>query len=80
MVSYLDEHPNAKVALEQLNRYGRGWFATYRTVPVRKAMEDQVQALLSGRAEPRQAAAQAQQDAEALLRPYVEHTAGKLPS
>ncbi len=80
MKSYLAEHPNAKVALDQLNRYGRGWFATYRTVPVRKAMEDQVQALLAGRVEPAVAAAQAQKDAEMLLRPYVAQTAMKLPA
>ncbi len=80
MKAYLAENPDAKVALDQLNQFGRSWFATYRTVPVRKAMEDQVQALLSGRIEPAAAAAQAQKDAEALLRPYVERTALQLPA
>jgi sn-glycerol 3-phosphate transport system substrate-binding protein len=80
MKQYMAQHPNAKTALDQLNLYGRSWFATYRTVPVRKAMEDQLQALLSGRVEPAAAAAQAQKDADALLRPYVAQTAMKLPS
>ncbi len=80
MKQYMAEHPEAAVALEQLNQAGRGWFATYRTVPVRKAMEDQVQAVVNGRVKPEAGAAQAQRDAEALLRPYLEKTALKLPS
>ena len=51
MKSYLAEHPNAKVALDQL-QYARGWFATYDTVAVRKALEDGVQAVLSGKTTP----------------------------
>jgi sn-glycerol 3-phosphate transport system substrate-binding protein len=51
MKSYLAEHPDAKVALDQL-QYGRGWFATYDVVAVRKALEDDVQAVLSGNATP----------------------------
>ena len=49
--SYLAEHPDAKVALDQL-QYAQPWFSTYATVAVRKAMEDQVQAVLSGRIKP----------------------------
>ena len=45
------EHPDAKVALDQL-AYARGWFATYNTVAVRKALEDGVQAVLSGKTTP----------------------------
>jgi len=68
------------VALEQLNQYGRGWFATDKPVAVRKAMEDQVQAVLNGRAKPEGAAAEVQRDADALdLRPYLERTALRLP-
>jgi sn-glycerol 3-phosphate transport system substrate-binding protein len=78
MKTYLAEHPDAKVALDQL-AYARGWFATYNVVGVRKAMEDGVQAVLSGKATPEAAMAQAQKEAEALLRPYVEQTALKLP-
>ncbi len=80
MKQYMAKNPEAGVALEQLNQYGRGWFATYKTVPVRKAMEDQVQAVVNGRAKPDAAAAQAQHDADALLRPYLEQTALKLPA
>jgi sn-glycerol 3-phosphate transport system substrate-binding protein len=40
-------------------------------------MEDQVQAILSGKAAPADAAAAAQKGADELLRPYVEQTALK---
>ena len=79
MQEYLARTPDAKVALDQLNQYGRGWFATYNTVGVRKAMEDQAQALLSNRVKPAEAAERAQRAADALLRPYVEQTALKTP-
>ncbi len=79
MKDFLQKNPNAKIALDQLNLYGRSWFATYNTVGVRKALEDQVQAVLSGRAKPADAARKAQQNANALLKPYVEHTALSLP-
>lgn len=78
MKSYLAEHPDAKVALDQL-AYARGWFATYNTVGVRKALEDGVQSVLSGRAKPRDAMEAAQRNADELMRPYVEQTALKLP-
>ena len=76
MKQYLQEHPDAKVALDQLD-YAVPWFDTYNTVAVRKAMEDQVQAILSGKVSPADAAAAAQKAAEDLLRPYVEQTALK---
>lgn len=79
MQEYLARTPDAKVALDQLNQHGRGWFATYNTVGVRKAMEDQAQALLSNRVKPAEAAERAQRAADALLRPYVEQTALKTP-
>jgi len=78
MKTYLAAHPDAKVALDQL-AYARGWFATYDTVGVRKAMEDAVQSVLSGKAKPEAALAEAQRQADALMRPYVEQTALKLP-
>ena len=78
MVAYLAEHPDAKVALDQL-QYAQPWFATYATVAVRKAMEDQVQAVLSGRTKPAEAVATAQKAADDLLRPYAEKTALDLP-
>jgi sn-glycerol 3-phosphate transport system substrate-binding protein len=74
MKQYLQEHPDAKVALDQLV-YAVPWFDTYNTVTVRKAMEDQVQAILSGKIGPANAVAAAQKSADALLRPCVEQTA-----
>ncbi|HVY14862.1 MAG TPA: ABC transporter substrate-binding protein [Rhodopila sp.] len=78
MKSFMAAHPNAKVALDQL-QYARGWFSTYNVVGVRKALEDGVQAVLAGKATPEAAMAKAQQEADALLRPYVEQTALKVP-
>ena len=78
MQSYLAEHPDAEVALDQL-QYAQPWFATYATVAVRKAMEDQVQAVLSGRIRPAEAVANAQKAADELLRPYAERTALETP-
>lgn len=78
MKSYMAEHPDAKVALDQL-AYARGWFSTYNTVAVRKALEDGVQAVLSGKATPEAAMATAQRQADTLMQPYVDQTALKLP-
>ena len=78
MQAYLLQYPDAKVALDQL-QYARPWFATYQTVPVRKALGDQVVGVLSGRVKPADAVAAGQRAADALLRPYVEQTALKLP-
>ena len=60
-------------------QYARGWFSTYNTVGVRKALEDGVQAVLSGKPTPEAAMAAAQKQADTLMRPYVEQTALKLP-
>ena len=76
MKAYMSGHPDAKVALDQLV-YARGWFSTYNTVAVRKALEDGVQAVLSGKATPETAMAEAQKQADALMKPYVEQTALK---
>lgn len=78
MKTFLDQNPDARVALEQL-QYAKPWFATYNTVGVRKALEDQVQAVLSGKAKPAEAMARAQAAADALMKPYVDQTALKLP-
>ena len=76
MKSYLSDHADAKVALDQL-AYARGWFSTYNTVGVRKALEDGVQAVLSGKAKPREAMETAPRNADQLMKPYVEQTALK---
>ena len=76
MKEYIQQHPDAKVALDQLE-YAVPWFDTYNTVAVRKAIEDQVQAILSAKTTPADAVQAAQKSAEELLRPYVDETALK---
>lgn len=78
MQAYITQYPDAKVALEQLV-YARPWFATYQTVAVREAMENQVQALISGRIKAEDAAHLAQHNATAIMAPYVAATALKIP-
>ncbi|MGY2048436.1 ABC transporter substrate-binding protein [Methylobacterium sp. JK268] len=78
MKAFLDKNPDAKIAVDQLAN-ARPWFATYRTVPVRKAIEDELQAVLSGKRQPKEALAAAQKSADAIMRPYVEDTALHLP-
>ena len=78
MKEYLAKNPDAKVAVDQL-AYATPWFATFNTVGVRKAIEDQIQAVLSGKAKVPEAMEAAQKAANELLRPYVEQTALKLP-
>ena len=78
MKDYLAKYPDAKVALDQL-AYARGWFATHDTVAVRKALEDGVQGVLSGKTTPEAAMEAAQKQADGLMKPYVEQTALKLP-
>ena len=78
MKEYLAKAPEAKIALEQLE-YAKPWFATYKTLAVRKAIEDEMQAVLSGKEQRKEAVAKAQKNADEILRPYVERTALKLP-
>lgn len=74
MKAYLAKYPDAAVALKQL-KYAVPWFDTYSTIAVREAMENQVQAILSAKTTPEAAIKMAQQNADKLLRPYVEQTA-----
>ncbi|ACL61509.1 ABC transporter substrate-binding protein [Methylobacterium nodulans] len=78
MKAFLEKNPDAKIAVDQLAN-AKPWFATYRTVPVRKAIEDELQAVLSGKRQPKEALATAQKAADAIMRPYVESTALRLP-
>jgi len=78
MKAYLAEYPAAAVALKQL-KYAVPWFDTFETVAVRKAIENQVQAVLSGRTTPEAAVTAAQAAADALMKPYVEKTALDIP-
>ena len=79
MKEFLAKNPDAKTAVEQL-AFAKPWFATYKTVAVRKAIEDELQAVLSGKKQPKEAIAAAQKTADEILRPYVEQTALKLPT
>lgn len=76
MQKFMADHPDAKIALDQL-KFAVPWFDTFNTVAVRKAMEDQVQAIFSGKVTPADAVVAAQKAAEELLKPYVEQTALK---
>ena len=76
MQAFTAKNPDAKIAVDQL-AYAKPWFATYKTVAVRKAIEDELQATLAGRKTPKEALASAQKNADAILREYVERTALK---
>lgn len=78
MKEFMAKNPDAKAALDQLP-YARPWFATYQTVAVRKALEDEIQAVLNGKKKAAQAVKDAQRNADALMKPYVDQTALKLP-
>ena len=72
------EGPGSLNAVEQLE-YAKPWFATYNTLAVRKAIDDEMQTVLSGKEEPAEAVEDAQKNADEILWPYVERTALKLP-
>jgi sn-glycerol 3-phosphate transport system substrate-binding protein len=78
MKEFIAKNPDAKVALDQLP-YAKPWFATYQTVAVRKALEDEIQAMMNGKKKADQAVRDAQKKADELMRPYVEQTSLKLP-
>lgn len=78
MQAFVAKNPDAQVALDQL-QYAQSWFATYNTVAVRKALEDEVQAVIAGKKTPAEALKTAQANADAIMRPYVEQTALSLP-
>jgi len=79
MKEYLAKDPRAAIALEQL-KYAYPWYATYETVAVRQAMENQLAALVNDeKVTPEAAAAQAQKDADTIMKPYVESTALTVP-
>jgi sn-glycerol 3-phosphate transport system substrate-binding protein len=78
MKEFLAKNPDAKVAIDQL-AYAQPWFATYQTVAVRKALEDEMQAVLNGKKKAPEAIKEAQKNADALMKPYVDRTALKLP-
>ena len=78
MKEFMAKNPEAQVALDQLP-YAKPWFATYQTVAVRKALEDEIQAVLNGKKKAAQAVKDAQKNADTLMKPYADQTALKLP-
>ena len=75
MKAYLKQDPRAAIALEQL-QYAHPWYSTYETVAVRKAMENQLAAVVNDeKVTPEAAAAAAQKEADTLMKPYVDKTA-----
>jgi sn-glycerol 3-phosphate transport system substrate-binding protein len=57
----------------------RPWFAAANAAAVREALEDEVQQVLSGKKRPAEALTAAQENADQLLKPYVDETAMKVP-
>ncbi len=79
MQAFLENNPEAKTALEQL-QYARGWYSMYDTVPVRRAMENRVQKMVNDPAyTPEMVAREAQEEANTLLMPYLKKTALLVP-
>ncbi|MCP5705829.1 ABC transporter substrate-binding protein, partial [Klebsiella pneumoniae] len=67
--------PRAAIALEQL-KYAHPWYSTWETVAVRKAMENQLAAVVNdAKVTPEAAVQAAQKEADALMKPYVDKTA-----
>jgi sn-glycerol 3-phosphate transport system substrate-binding protein len=74
MKAFVAEHPDALIAVKQLE-YAQPWLSTYNVVAVRKAIEDQAQAVLSGKKQAAEAVRDAQKNADEILRPYNEKIA-----
>jgi sn-glycerol 3-phosphate transport system substrate-binding protein len=78
MKAFMAQNPDAEVAVRQL-AYAKPWFATYKTVPVRKTLEDEVMLVLNGKKQPKEALVAAQKAADETLKPYNAETSLKLP-
>lgn len=79
MKDYLAGDPRAAIALDQL-KYAMPWYATYETVAVRQAMENQLGALMNdAKLTPEAAAAEAQKQADLIMKPYNQQTALRTP-
>jgi sn-glycerol 3-phosphate transport system substrate-binding protein len=66
---YVEEFPYAAVARDQLE-FATAELSTYQTGRVRKALDDAIQAALTGSKTPAEALGEAQATAERLLKPY----------
>jgi sn-glycerol 3-phosphate transport system substrate-binding protein len=79
MKDYLAKDPRAAVALKQL-QYAHPWYATYETVAVRQAMENQLASVVTDKSRlVADAARDAQLQADEIMKPYVAQTALKQP-
>ena len=69
MKKFMDEHPDASVALKQL-KFTKPWYATHNTIAVARPMGDAIQAVVTGKKSVDEAVTEAQKKAVELLRPY----------
>jgi len=61
-------------------KYAHPWYATYETVAVRQAMENQLGALVNdAKLTPEAAAAAAQKQADSIMKPYNDQMALSVP-
>jgi sn-glycerol 3-phosphate transport system substrate-binding protein len=67
---YVETFPPAAVARDQLE-HGTAELATYQGGRVRRALDNAVQAALTGQMTPEEALTQAQREADAALRRYA---------
>ena len=68
--SYVEEFAPAAVARDQLE-HGTAELSTYQGGRVRRALDNAVQAALTGQMSPEEALSQAQQEADGVLRRYA---------
>jgi len=66
---YVSGFPQAAVARDQL-KFATAELSTFQTGRVRKALDDAIQAALTGGKSPADALKAAQQESERLLKPY----------
>ncbi|MEE9455339.1 MAG: ABC transporter substrate-binding protein [Paracoccaceae bacterium] len=71
MQEFLAENPDASTAVQQLP-YAQPWLATYKTIAVRTALEDELQQVIAGQKTVEEGLADAQAKAEEILQPYVD--------
>ncbi|WP_447957080.1 ABC transporter substrate-binding protein [Vreelandella sp. EE7] len=68
--AYVEEFPPAAVARDQLE-HGTAELSTYQGGRIRRTLDNAVQAALTGQMEPAEALAQAQREADGILRRYA---------
>lgn len=73
-VKWGETHPETLKALEPLKCCAYPQFQVYKGVEVRKAIEDQAQAVMTGKKSVEEALAAAQKRANEIMRPYIEAT------